>query len=195
MKYYIYHIPGVKIGCSLKPRRRVKGQGYTEYEIIEEHTDIDLASQREIELQKQYGYRLDVGNEIYGDKFSKMGSIGGKKTGKKESTIKRLKEMSSYAASCSSKYGLTDKQFEARSKTGRMTGPINILKANKISLEKRKRKTLAYDMNGNFIGEFDSIKSAAISLSCKVQHVSRVVHGKRKSTKGYTFKFKENETR
>ena len=57
--YYIYHIPGVKIGCSTDPNRRVKDQGYNQYEILEEHTDIDIVSVREMELQKQYGYAID----------------------------------------------------------------------------------------------------------------------------------------
>jgi len=57
--YYIYHIPGIKIGCSTEPKRRVEKQGYTEFEILESHFDIHIASDREIELQKQYGYKVD----------------------------------------------------------------------------------------------------------------------------------------
>jgi hypothetical protein len=59
-KYCIYHIPGVKIGCSVNPKQRVKRQGHYKFEILEEHTDIDIASEREIELQKKYGYRPDT---------------------------------------------------------------------------------------------------------------------------------------
>jgi hypothetical protein len=54
--YYIYHIPGVKIGCSTNPNRRVSEQGFSNFEILEKHNDIDIASQREVYLQKQYGY-------------------------------------------------------------------------------------------------------------------------------------------
>ncbi|MCP4987456.1 MAG: hypothetical protein GY928_15790 [Colwellia sp.] len=61
-KYYIYHIPGKKIGvtCDLINRVTVQ-QGYApgEYEILEEHTDIDVVSVREIQLQKAYGYKVD----------------------------------------------------------------------------------------------------------------------------------------
>ena len=57
--YYIYHIPGKKIGCTKQPNIRVKEQNYTNYEILETHTDLYEASKREIELQKQYGYRVD----------------------------------------------------------------------------------------------------------------------------------------
>lgn len=57
--YYIYHIKGVKIGCTGNAKRRVKEQGHTEYEILETHTDIVTASEREIQLQKEYGYEID----------------------------------------------------------------------------------------------------------------------------------------
>ena len=62
MKYYLYHIPGKKIGVTKSLARRVEQQqGYAphEYEIIEESDDIDYISKREIELQKSHGYRVD----------------------------------------------------------------------------------------------------------------------------------------
>ena len=63
MKYYLYHIPGKKIGVTKSLARRVEQQqGYAphEYEIIEESDDIDYISNRELELQKLYGYRVDI---------------------------------------------------------------------------------------------------------------------------------------
>ena len=59
MKYYIYHIPGVKIGCTNDLLKRMADQGFTDWEILEEHSDGWLAGDREIELQKEYGYRVD----------------------------------------------------------------------------------------------------------------------------------------
>ena len=63
MTYYIYHIPGKKIGatCDLNNRVTVQ-QGYSpeEYEILESSEDIDFISSKEIELQKEYGYRVDM---------------------------------------------------------------------------------------------------------------------------------------
>ena len=50
--YHIYHIKGVKIGCSKNPTKRIKQQGYSKWEILETHIDIDVASVRERELQK-----------------------------------------------------------------------------------------------------------------------------------------------
>ena len=57
--YYIYHILGIKIGCTEDLEKRMADQGFTEWEILETHTDGWIAGDREIELQKQYGYPVD----------------------------------------------------------------------------------------------------------------------------------------
>ena len=59
MTYTIYHIPGIKIGVTKDLKRRMRNQGFTYWEILEEHTDIYEVSNREIELQKEYGYPVD----------------------------------------------------------------------------------------------------------------------------------------
>ena len=60
--YYLYHIPGKKIGvtCNLNNRVTIT-QGYTpdEYEVLDQSDDIDYISEKEIELQKSYGYKVD----------------------------------------------------------------------------------------------------------------------------------------
>ena len=61
--YYLYHIPGKKIGVTRNLKNRVTlMQGYkeTEYEVLEQSHDIDYISDREIELQKSYGYKVDL---------------------------------------------------------------------------------------------------------------------------------------
>ena len=60
--YYIYHIPGKKIGVTRNLNKRVtEQQGYAsdEYEVLLSSTDINLISNMEIELQKSYGYKRD----------------------------------------------------------------------------------------------------------------------------------------
>ncbi len=62
MEYHIYHIPGKKIGVTQNLDGRVHmQQGYLpgEYEVLESSEDIDYISDRELELQKEYGYRVD----------------------------------------------------------------------------------------------------------------------------------------
>ena len=60
--YYIYHIPGKKIGVTRDLNNRVTlTQGYKpgEYEVLDQSNDIDYVSNKEIELQRSYGYKID----------------------------------------------------------------------------------------------------------------------------------------
>jgi len=60
MSYYIYHVPGVKIGCTVDPDYRIKyRQNYHDWQILEIHEDIREASKRERQLQKLHGYHVD----------------------------------------------------------------------------------------------------------------------------------------
>ena len=71
--YYLYHIPGKKIGVTRNLNNRVTLiQGYKEgeYEVLEQSDDIDFISDREIELQKSYGYKVDM--KPYKNLFNKM---------------------------------------------------------------------------------------------------------------------------
>ena len=72
--YYLYHIPGKKIGVTRDLNTRVTLiQGYKEnqYEVLEQSDDIDYISDREIELQKSYGYKVDL-KKYKNLKFNKM---------------------------------------------------------------------------------------------------------------------------
>ena len=71
--YYLYHIPGKKIGVTRNLNNRVTlMQGYkeNEYEVLEQSDDISYISDREIELQKSYGYKVD--RKLYKNLFNKM---------------------------------------------------------------------------------------------------------------------------
>ena len=60
--YYLYHIPNKKIGvtCNLKNRvEKIQGYNKGEYEVLYETEDVDDISQKEIEYQKKYGYKVD----------------------------------------------------------------------------------------------------------------------------------------
>jgi len=62
MTYYIYHIPGKKIGVTRDLKQRVEeqqGYGPDEYNILMKSDNIDYISEQEIYLQKMYGYRID----------------------------------------------------------------------------------------------------------------------------------------
>lgn len=94
--YYIYHIPGVKIGVTDNLERRMRRQGNPNYEVLEEHTCVYEVSNRELELQKEYGYRVDdipyfktlqavsAGGKVGGKIAGKInGKIAGKISGKR----------------------------------------------------------------------------------------------------------------
>ena len=77
MTYYLYHIPGKKVGVTTNLEERVhKQQGYYpgEYEIIETSDDIDFISIGERIMQKCYGYKVD--EVLYSElKFNKNMNI------------------------------------------------------------------------------------------------------------------------
>jgi len=74
MTYYLYHIPGKKIGVTRDLKERVENQqGYNEdeYAVLMETDDILQVSNAEILMQKAFGYKVDVVpyNKL---KFNKM---------------------------------------------------------------------------------------------------------------------------
>ena len=63
MTYYLYHIPGRKIGVTRDLKERVENQqGYNEdeYVILAESKDITVISNLEINMQKAFGYKVDM---------------------------------------------------------------------------------------------------------------------------------------
>ena len=63
MIYYIYHIPGKKIGVTTNLKSRVEhqqGYGEDEYDVIMKTDDVVKISEYELFLQKLYGYPVDL---------------------------------------------------------------------------------------------------------------------------------------
>ena len=178
-KYYIYHIKGVKIGCSVNPKLRVNKQGYTEFEILEEHTDIDIASNREIELQKEYGYTLDCTTYTQSVECGKVGRLNNtnwKLQGKRNVDNGWIKE------------------FQQRSVIAR-TGTKHSAEAKeKMRLKAIGRKNkptvgvLVYDKEDNLVNKFDSITDAAKTLNLGGGNISSAISGKLKTYGGYKFR-------
>ncbi len=72
MTYYVYHIPGVKVGCTTNLQKRVTDQqGYNsnEYEVLLETKDINEASLKEQVSQLEFGYKKDL--KLYKNLFKK----------------------------------------------------------------------------------------------------------------------------
>jgi hypothetical protein len=157
--YYIYHIKGTKIGVSEEPEIRTKRQGFIEYEILEEHTCIFCVSDREQELQRQYGYKVDK-VPYWKSRLmwpTKEGTIkGGKVAGEKNK--EQFKKVASKFA-----------------------------KENSIkSRWKLQKKVYQYDLDGNLINTFDGVREAKRQLGyCMGANVRK----KKKTCHGFVFSY------
>ena len=158
--YYIYHIEGIKIGCSKNPKRRVKQQGYTEFTILETHTDIQIASERERSLQKEYGLKVDTttySKSIQGYSLDKVKNAG------RSSAEKQWKEK-------------------------RELQIIKSKKGGKINSEKTGKKTYMCDLNGNILMDFKNRKDAARYINGFAAPLKNVVNHPTRTYKGFKWK-------
>ena len=78
--YYLYHIPGKKIGVTCDLQNPVtEQQGYEpyEYEVLYEDKDIDFISKLEIQLQEEYGYRVDrqLYKDLHNNNFKQLNNM------------------------------------------------------------------------------------------------------------------------
>jgi hypothetical protein len=206
--YYIYHIPNFvhsdgsigKIGQSVNPKRRVKAQGYTQYEILEVHTDINIASEREIELQKQYGYKVDKLKYNQYD-YSKNGKIAGRKNVESGHLASiRTKEGSSRGGKTQGKISYESGHLDAIrtkescSKGGKTAGRKNVESGKiyeiiQLATEAKKKPISAYRKdNGKYVGTYASIKDCANTLSIIHYSISNFFSGKQTHVGGYIFK-------
>lgn len=155
--YYIYHIPGKKVGCTKNPNSRLRQQNATTYEILETHSDIYIASKREIELQKQYGYKVDTCtyyNAIKG--FNVKNVI---KAGKASATKSWQKNRERELEKCS--------------------------KAGKVNAELSGKPVIMCDMNSNPIKEFKNRHAAARFVEGFVPPLLQSIDKPNRSYKGY----------
>ena len=150
--YYIYHIPKVKIGCTTNPKRRIEEQGYSKFEILEEHTCIDTASIREQELQKEYGYKVDIAP--YKHSYNQRVRLSYSKSKKKA---------------------------------------ISSRKNGSISGKKLSKKVLQYDLEGNLVKEWNSIREAYYNTNISRNCISRCCRNKPSyiTAGGYKWKYKD----
>ena len=194
--YYIYHIPGIKIGCSSEIDIRVESQGFNSYDILEEHFDIYIASKRERELQKQYGYKIDnapywmtIENQIKSrnkksrikaiksrgkikDVLSVMGKAGGNKTKESGKLIK--------SAAKAWKLPRSEKQKE--------TCKAMVEKGRLIAIELNKKPIIATNVKTGEKIEFESTVQAANMFNDT--NICNVLKGRYKQSKGYYYEYK-----
>jgi hypothetical protein len=180
--YYIYHIPGVKIGCSINPKERVRIQGYSNFEILEEYTDKSIAAKREIQLQKKYGYDIDLCKYDAVD-YSSMGKAGGTKTKKTGKLKKHLENLH--------KKERTKKQLEQLNNARKNVNLIECgKKTGKLMRERLSIAISVYRVSDNsLVGIYSSYKECADALDINRHGIASCFSSKSrmKTHKGYKF--------
>jgi hypothetical protein len=174
MKYYIYHIPGVKIGVTQNIKNRVvRIQKCSNYEILEEHTCVYEVSKREIELQKQYGYRVD--HKLYYE------------------TLKWQSKCSTPNA-ISKRLANTDwEDFKEKinQRDWKLDREQMVKNTDWASRNKKIRRPVnQYDLQGNLIKQWESAKLAAMTLGKCVPVISNAINDpKQKTAYGFIWKY------
>ena len=186
-KYYIYHIPTFvhkdgrigKIGCTeLEAEERVSQQGYIAFEILEEHDCIYKASDREMELQKQYGYPVDScpyykTRQIPTEEGCKKGGdTTGKINAEKEGYMANLGSISA------SKQWKENREQELQ----------KCSKGGQSNAEKTSKITIMCDLDGNEIMIFKNRKEAANYVNGFGPPLKAVIDNPNKTYKGYKWK-------
>jgi hypothetical protein len=195
--YYIYHIPdyvhndGVigKIGCTDNLERRA-GQYKNKYSLeeLESHTCIYKASDREKELQKEYGYKVD--RVLYYINYFK-----------RQSPDDRFKRSESMSGDKNHNWGKTgDSSFhfgrqrseETKQKIrDKATGRAHDSQTKRKIADKLKGRPFEqYTKEGVLIKEWYSTMDVQRSLSIHNGGVSSCLNGRGKSYKGFIWKYK-----
>lgn len=160
--YTIYEIPGVKVGCtSRSPEIRVKQQGYTQFRVIEEVADINIASEREIYWQEKLGYGKDT-TSSYANTLEKV-----KLAHKPEVRVKAIETFRETVKK-------SEKFYKSRLK----------------GAEKHKKPIMQLDMGGNFIRDWDSALEASKYCDISRAMICHALKGRLKTAGGYIWKYK-----
>ena len=175
-KHYIYEIFGKKIGATNNIERRMKQQGVKEgeYRIIEEHTNAKTASLREIELQQQYNYpidRIQYWKTIRNQKPNKRKEIAAKIDW---TPIKAKVDWTSVM-----KNRVIDYKKLSEDRLGK---PIH----SEEHIKKMYKPINQYDLQGNFIKQWESINSAMKQYKGDIQACCK---GKQKISAGFIWKY------
>jgi hypothetical protein len=163
----------------MNPTIRPKRQGCTNPIILEEYDDIYVASDREQQLQKQYGYKVDTQPYWQTLKLATKESRlkGGVKGGEWSIQSGHMKKLQSLGGKAIAKINRENGRWNEVIKAGNM--------ATSIPIEQR-------DSSGNILNEFKSGREAARQTNVDQSSIIKCCKGKVKRAGGYTFNYKHN---
>lgn len=160
--YYIYEIPGKKVGCTknFTSRQRVqKDKG--KMIILETHTNIDQASKRELELQREKGYPID------------------------DKDYKTVVQIGKYGRECITKESI--KKRKANTDYNNSTAALR-----KIWNSKKKTVKVTLKKDNTLVGIYKGLNYAARKLNVDEANAATCANPKFKyplSVKGYVFEY------
>jgi len=175
--YYIYEIPGVKIGCTDNTHRRVElAQKTKDYKILEEHTNIYRASYREIKLQKQFGYPVDKVPYFISSKVHEFRTEESFKQSALNHDYKELGKNTSKRQKGKLQPQLHTKEAmykKQKAKIGKAPAwSLDPIKCEKVQ-EKKRIKVNQYSLEGQFLKSWNSVKDAEGTLNIWSGGISR----------------------
>jgi hypothetical protein len=175
--YYIYHIPGVKIGCSQNIKKRMQSQKFSQYEIVEEHYDVYKASKREIELQKKYGYKVD--RIPYYESLKRI-------TKAQDISLKTKDEWLPNVD-----WKARDEKVDWDARKQKIINHPNFINRRIVNSSwKLKKVILQYDLDGNFIKEWDC---GARNMPNEYKNAGGNCRSKNGTLYGFQWRYKESE--
>jgi hypothetical protein len=173
--YYIYHIEGVKIGCTNNLKRRIKQQGYINYEVLESYDDIEIASERERVLSIQYGYGWNSSQH-----YKKITNAATKEQKRQGGVVNVLS-------------GHIHKLGKELGNKRKLSGEWDVIrmKGTKIGTKLLSKPVIVLDKNGNKVARYDSVSEAGRKLGIKPPNITVVLKGRQKTAKGYMFQYEK----
>jgi hypothetical protein len=196
--YTIYHVPGIKVGCSVDPKARVRAQKYTEYEILEICNTVEAASEREIYWQEKLGYGRDAATT-----YKHMMNVC-KIAHTPEVIAKRAKSFKNNptaVASSIKNLNLTRTPEMIARKVKKWKETIKVsqkfIETRKAMhkpevIAKRKVPVIQYDIQGNFIKEWQGAIDVQKALGISHVDICSCCKGRQKTAKGFTWKYKNS---
>lgn len=175
--YYIYHIPGVKIGCSQNIKKRINQQKFSHYEILEEHYDVFEASNREIQLQKQYGYKVD--NIPYWMSLERI------------IKAQKISEQTKHKWLPKVDWKAREEKINQKEKWDKVKSHPNYINRRIANgSEQLKKILLQYDLDGNFIKEWDC---GVRHMPDKYKNAGSVAKNNTGTIYGFQWRYKTSE--
>jgi hypothetical protein len=185
--YYIYEIPGVKVGCTKNLKSRVEQRQKCplgQYNVLGAANNIQDASEMEQEWQIKLGYSVDKinYNKVLKWQAKRITSDYSNNTGKQMHTPEARAKVDYVARTANIDYSKIHTS-EIRAKAAANTD-------YKARDKKLKKPILQYDKQGNFIKEWPSTKDAGVTLKLHKSGITNCCKGKLKSCGGFIWEYK-----